>query len=49
MQMVTICEKFGWTYDEFLEQPMFFIDLIRERMKIDAQNEKNALSKVGKR
>jgi hypothetical protein len=46
MQMVVICEKFGWTYDQFLDQPMFFIELIREKMKIDVQLEKNAMSQM---
>lgn len=37
MFMVEVCERFGWTYNEYLEQPTSFIDLIREKMRIDAQ------------
>lgn len=41
MFMVIVCEKFGWTYYEYLEQPTFFVDLIREKMSIDAQKQKS--------
>lgn len=45
MQMVVICEMFGWTYDEFLDQPTFFIDLIREKLRVDAQKSRQAANK----
>lgn len=35
MQMVHICKEFGWTYQEYLAQPIWFIKLIREKMIID--------------
>jgi hypothetical protein len=41
MQVVVICEMFGWTYDEYLSQPIEFLELIREKMKIDAQKAEN--------
>ena len=46
MQTVVICETYGWTYQEFLAQPTFFIDLIREKMKIDAQKQERDLKKI---
>jgi hypothetical protein len=42
MQMVTICEKFGWTYEEYQQQPAFFLMLIREKMVRDAKREEMA-------
>lgn len=36
MLPVIICEKYGWTYDQYLDQPVPFINLIVERMRIDA-------------
>ena len=45
MQTVVICEMFGWTYQEFLDQPITFIQLIKEKMKIDAQREEGASNK----
>lgn len=46
MQMVAICEAFGWTYQEFMQQPTFFIELIREKMRIDAHNARVAATKT---
>ena len=49
MQMVAICEVYGWTRDEFLDQPVWFIDLIREKMRIDSQKQEAELNKAKKR
>lgn len=49
MQMVVICEMFGWTYQEFLQQPTFFIDLILEKMKIDNQRVEAESRKINKK
>ncbi len=32
MQALLICEKMGWTWDEYLCQPSFFIKMIAEKM-----------------
>jgi hypothetical protein len=37
MQVVAICEQYGWTYQEYEQQPAFFITLIKERMRIDTK------------
>ena len=37
MKAVTICEAMRWTYDTYLDQPAFFIDLLIEKMRIDAK------------
>lgn len=42
MLKVVICETFGWTYNEYMDTPQDFIDLIKEKMKIDSQKMKNA-------
>lgn len=46
MQMVAICETFGWTYDDYLNQPQPFIDLIKEKMKIDSQRAENQIKNI---
>lgn len=46
MVEVVICEKFGYTYDEFLDLPMPFVELIRDKMKIDAQITKKESEKA---
>lgn len=35
MQIVLICEKFGWDWHTYMEQPKEFLDLIREKLIID--------------
>jgi hypothetical protein len=37
MQMVAICQDFGWTYEEYIAQPAYFIQLIKQKMIIDAK------------
>ncbi len=37
MKAVTVCEAMRWTYDTLLDQPAFFVDLIIEKMRIDAK------------
>lgn len=45
MQVVIICEIFGWTYEQYQDQPTHFIALIKEKLKIDAQKQKAAQAK----
>jgi len=45
MLPVVICEKYGWTYGEYLDQPVDFIHLIAERMSIDAKEQEQAAKK----
>ena len=40
MLMVAICETMGWDYFQYLEQPSWFVDLIIEKMSIDAKKAK---------
>lgn len=35
MLAVTICEAFGWTYHEYMDQPLWFLTLIKEKMVRD--------------
>ena len=37
--MVEICEKFKWDYYTYINQPHWFIELIVEKMIIDAKKE----------
>lgn len=40
MLIIEICEKFGWDYHRFLDQPAWFIELIVEKMKAEARERK---------
>jgi hypothetical protein len=37
MQIVAICQEFGWTYQDYHSQPAYFIQLIKEKMVRDAK------------
>ena len=34
---ITLCREFGWTSQEYDEQPQHFIDAIIEKMTVDAE------------
>lgn len=38
MLIVEICKEYGLTYDEYIDQPNWFIELVKIKMRID--NEK---------
>jgi len=40
MIIAEVCLQYGWTYEEYLDQPIWFIDLIVRRMEIDAKKQK---------
>jgi hypothetical protein len=40
MQVVALCERFGWTYNEYMSQPAWFIELMLQKLEIDAKKEK---------
>lgn len=46
MQMVAICQEFGWTYQEYMSQPTFFLTLIREKMQRDNKERERELNKM---
>lgn len=35
MQIVMICELMGWTYYQYMEQPAWFIKLIKMKISLD--------------
>jgi hypothetical protein len=44
MQAAAICERMGWTYDEYLDQPIPFLNALITFFK--AENEAMKRSKV---
>ncbi len=45
MEIVGICETMHWTYDDYLNQPVFFIELLRLKLKMDSDNLKKKMRK----
>ena len=46
MQMIVICQEFGWTYDEYINQPNFFLTLIKEKLIRDKKEQDLELKKM---
>lgn len=46
MLIASICQEFGWTYDEYLDQPEFFLQAVREKMLKDRKREELALKSM---
>lgn len=44
--MIVMCENFGWTYEEYLTQPRWFVELYFEKMRIDSHKQNESQSKV---
>lgn len=41
MKIVSICQEMGWTFDEYMKQPNWFLNMLKDKLKIDTE-------KVGK-
>jgi hypothetical protein len=37
MIVAAVCERYGWDYHIYSAQPSWFLTLIREKMRIDAE------------
>lgn len=48
MFIVTVCEMFGWTYQEYLDTPAFIIELIKEKMMRDNKEKERAIKKANR-
>lgn len=44
-----ICREFGWTYDEYLDQPITFIFTVMEMLNAEAEASQNRKKQQGKR
>ena len=49
MKVVSICQEMGWTYNEYMNQPQWFLDLLEDKLKIDSDNAKKELKKYASR
>lgn len=42
MSVVVICQEMGWTYEQYLAQPVWFVSLIAEKLNQDGKEMKKA-------
>lgn len=43
-----ICEKTGWTYDQYLDQPASFIELMKLKMRLDVEHQEQEVKKTSR-
>ena len=46
MQIVAICQEYGWTYEEYMSQPAWFLTLIREKLVRDQKEQERGLKQM---
>jgi len=46
MEIVAVCQEMGWTYYEYMSQPTWFLDLLREKLIIDSEKTKREIQKA---
>lgn len=42
MDIVSICHEMHWDYDTYFNQPVWFIKILKEKLKIDNKNDRNS-------
>nr|DAE05964.1 MAG TPA: hypothetical protein [Myoviridae sp. ctNYa18]DAR94119.1 MAG TPA: hypothetical protein [Caudoviricetes sp.] len=47
IQIALICKEYGWTYDEYMDQPEDFTAAILARRQVEAVVEKEQIDKAG--
>lgn len=45
MQIVAIMQETGWTYDEYMSNPNPILNLLKDKLDIDAEKSKQANKK----
>ena len=45
MLIVTICEKYGWDYYQYMSQPSWFLNLVSLKMKLDNEESKRSINR----
>lgn len=47
MHAVLVCDKMHWTYDQFLDQPVWFIKLLSAKWVVEDEHAKKQTKKHG--
>lgn len=49
MIVAVICEQMGWTYEEYMNNPLWFTELLVRKLEIDAKKQQAINSKAPSR
>jgi len=50
MEAAIVCEQFGWTWEEYINQPVTFLQVIKEqrRAAVDVANRRARMAERGR-
>lgn len=48
MEMISICQEMGWTYQQYMQQPKSFIASLQDKMQLDSKEMKKEINKKHK-
>ncbi len=46
MYIIDVCERFGWTYDQYMDQPDWFLTLLKEKYVRDNKAKEMEIKKL---
>lgn len=46
MEMISICQEMGWSYQEYMMQPKPFIASLQDKMQLDSKERTKELNKI---
>ena len=46
MEAVSICQEMGWTYDEYVNNPTWFLELLKSKYLWDSERMKKESDRV---
>jgi len=44
--MVTICQEMNWTYYEYMSQPVWFLDMLCDKLSMDNERSRKESEKI---
>ena len=45
LNIILLCKELGWTYDEYMNQPYWFVEGMEEVMRLEAKHEEKQAKK----
>jgi len=45
MMIAVICKEYHWTYDEYMNTPSWFLELVKIKYRLDSEKIKKELQK----
>ena len=46
MKVMSLCQEMHWTYDDYMAQPEWFIELLYQKLRIDGAKATREIKKI---